>query len=272
MENIQKLGLNNSAITTLDDTAAAALSPPTRLANYQQILKKAFAVSGTQEVVDKYGYDSEVAYQTVKQGQEIKRDLEFVLLSSNARVAGNSSTAREMAGISSYLTTNTVFNSGGAPAGADPSPADGTATRTDSGTQQAFTETMLQDALQLMWENGGNVEGSMGVFGAFNRRTASGFGSTTTQFNRMESGRLFTSVRFYESDWGAVQFTPDRFGRARDGFIFDPEFLELRELRPMFREELSKTGDSHKFHVLMETTVIVRNEKAHAGIFDLTVS
>ena len=56
-----------------DDSAVNTAVPTTRVFNFTQIFKKTIQVSGTQEVVDKAGRDSEIAYQLMKRGKEIKR-------------------------------------------------------------------------------------------------------------------------------------------------------------------------------------------------------
>ncbi len=72
-------------------------------------------VSGTLDTVNKAGRKSEKAYQLAKASQEIKRDLETVMLSNQGRDAGSSnSTPRKMASLLSWIKTNTSFGSGGA--------------------------------------------------------------------------------------------------------------------------------------------------------------
>lgn len=252
-----------------DDAAFGVITPTVRLGNYTAITTKNIVITGTQDVVDKAGRGRETAYQVLRKGKEIKNSLELMILDNNARAAGSSGVPRQVAGIPAWLTTNTVFQSGSS--GADPT-GDGTDARTDDGVPVAFTEVMLQDALQSMWDNGGQPEGAQLVSGSFNRRQLSTFDGDTTKFHRSETGRLVASIRVYESDFGAVRAVPDRFGRARDVFVLDPSFLEFRELRPMNVTDLAKTGDSTKKQLLTEWTLVVRNEAAHAGIYDLTVA
>jgi hypothetical protein len=56
-----------------DDSSTNTAVPTVRLNNYCQIFKKTIQVSGTQESVNKAGRDSEIAYQLMKRGKEIKR-------------------------------------------------------------------------------------------------------------------------------------------------------------------------------------------------------
>ena len=142
----------NAAVEGADATDAT-MSPTTRLGNYTQIVQKTIKIAGTLEAVDKAGRKSEKAYQLSKASAELKRDIETILTANQGKSAGNSSTARTMGSMLSWLQTNTNKSSG-TTAGVDPTTA-GTSTRTD-GTQRAFTETILKDVIQKVYSAGGN--------------------------------------------------------------------------------------------------------------------
>ena len=80
-----------------DATTAEARTATTRLGNYTQIFKNAVVVPDTDEGLDKAGRAREIAYQTLKIAKEQKLDIEKALFDNNARAAGNSTTARELA-------------------------------------------------------------------------------------------------------------------------------------------------------------------------------
>lgn len=253
-----------------DDATPSAPSATTRLGNYTQIMKKHSVVTGTQEAVDKAGRKSEMAYQIEKRMKEIKKDMEYAFIGvNNARVAGNDSTAREMGSITTYLTSNTVFNSGGTPAGADAT-GDGSDARTDSGTQQAFTEAMLTQGLQAAYTSGGNP--TLLVAGTFNRGEISDFAGGSTRYVTTDKKKLTHSIDVYEGDFHKLTVVPCRQVRARDVLAIDPEHLAIAELRPLQSYDLAKTGDSWRKEMTWEATLEVSNEAAHVGIFDLTTS
>jgi hypothetical protein len=52
-------------------------------------------------------------------------------------------------------------------------------------------------------------------------------------------------------------------------FVLDPEYASIAYLRPFATNELAKTGDSEKTQLIVEYTLEVKNEKAHAIIADL---
>jgi hypothetical protein len=78
--------------------------------------------------------------------------LKRLYFANNARVAGNATTARELAGAPAWLITNTLF---GANEGADAT-GDGTDARTDETTATTdFTQTKFDSVMQSIWASGG---------------------------------------------------------------------------------------------------------------------
>ena len=156
-----------------DATTATARSATSRLGNYTQIFKNAVVIPDTDEGLKKAGRAAEVAYQMLKTAKEQKLDIEKALFDNNARVAGNSTTARELAGAPVWLITNTSFGSGGADA-----TGDGTDARTD-GTQAAFSQTRFDSVMQSIWEQGGNPDSV--YLSAFQMNVALGFAGNNNQ-------------------------------------------------------------------------------------------
>jgi hypothetical protein len=97
-----------------DDPAVFDTSNATvRMTNYAQISRKTLSISGTEEVVDKAGRKSELAYQQSKKGSELKRDIEGLLLSNTAANAGAAGVARKTAGLPAWVKTNVSFGATG---------------------------------------------------------------------------------------------------------------------------------------------------------------
>ena len=244
-----------------------ATSATTRVGNYTHILRRTTIVADNLAAQDLAGRNDELSYQLAKRGKELKRDIEAVLTDNNAQVAGNSSTARETAGLGAWIATNDVFGSGGAsPTG------DGTDARTD-GTQAAFTEAMLKDVMQAAFTAGG--EPSLLMVGPHNKTVVSGFAGIAAQRYMAPNDSPTTIVGtadVYMSDFGTLNVVPNRFQRDRDAFMLDPEYASVCYLRPIQQVELAKTGDAEKRMILAEFGLKVLNEGAHGGAFDLTTS
>ena len=230
-----------------------------------QISRKSVIVSGTLDSVSKAGRNNELAYQISKASKELKRDMETSLTANQAPVTGDDSTPRRLAGLESWIKTNTSKGGG---SGADPSTS-GTNARTD-GTQRAFTEAQLKDVIKKCWDEGGDP--SMVMLGSFNKQILSGFTGGSTRFDPAENKRLVAAVDVYESDFGAMTVVPNRFSRSRSAYVIQPDMFGVAFLRDFQLMDLAKTGDATKQALLAEYTLVSKNEKASGGIFDLTTS
>ena len=252
------------------DASDATMSPTTRLGNYTQIVQKTIKISGTLESVDKAGRKSEKAYQLSKASAELKRDIETILTANQGRDAGDSSNARKLGAMLSWIKTNTNKSSG-TTAGVDPSTA-GVSTRTD-GTQRAFTETILKDVIQKVYSSGGNPKILM--VGPFQKQAVSAFAGIAAQRFMAPADAPTTIIGaadVYMSDFGTVSVVPSRFMRTRDALVLDPDYAAVAYLRPFQTNELAKAGDSEKTQILAELTLEMRNEAAHGIAADLSTS
>ncbi len=261
--------LNNAAVEG-DNPTNKVITPTVRLGNYTQISTKTITISGTSQAVVAAGGSNKMGYQLLKKSKELKRDMEGILTQNLAKVAGSSSTARKLAGIPSWLGTNTVFNAAGSPAGANPSVLNGTATRTYSSAQLAITEAMEKSMLQLVYKNSGESPEYQLVSPA-NKQNISAFSGPGTRFIQVEDKTLMTAVDIYQSDFGDVKMVPDIFlANSHDTFAVNPNYVRVAYLRPFQTLPLAKTGDSDQKELLVEYTLETGNEKAQGAIFDTT--
>jgi len=252
-----------------DETVAEARSATSRLGNYTQIFKNAVTVADTDSGLKKAGRAAEMAYQVLKVAKEQKLDIEKALFANNARVAGNSSTARELAGAPAWLITNTSY---GANEGADPT-GDGTDARTDETTAlTAFDQTKFDTVMQSIWVSGGRPD--VVYLSAFQMNKALGFTGNNNQRSQVQAGdeKVIKSLAVYVTPWGTVEFMPTRENRSRDVFIMQKDMWAVGVLRPTKNTELAKTGDATKRQVVTELTLVCKNEAANGGIFDNTTS
>ena len=257
-----------NAVLEGDDATTDAATPTVRLGNICQISDKVARVTGTQRAVEHAGRDDELEYQEMLKGLELKRDMESILVGTNAaKVTGNDTTARKTASILSWIKTNTSKGAGGA----DPAAADGTGTRTD-GTQRAFTEANLKSVLQAIWNSGGKPDVIM--TGGFNKQVFSTFVGRATPTEDTKAKKIVASVDFYESDFGKLSVTPNRFQRPRDVLVLQSDMWAVAFLngRRMVSIPLARTGDSERRQMLSEYTLVARNEKASGGVFDNTTA
>jgi len=254
-----------------DDVASFdSVTATVRLTNYAQISRKTIILSNTEEVVNKAGRRSELAYQIAKRGSELKRDQEFIFLNGGVAVAGNTTTARVTASLGAFVKTNTDKQTNGV----DPSYTTlPNSARTD-GNVRTFTETILKNVIQKVWTAGGTPKILM--VGPVNKQRVSGFsGIASSRYNINGGDRpatLIGAVDIYVSDFGQVSVIANRFQRERDAWVIDPDYAKMTVLRPYQQIELAKTGDAEKRMLLVEYGLKVLAENAHGLAADLITS
>lgn len=246
---------------TLDAVVATA-----RIGNYCQISDKTAVITGTEEVVNKAGRKSEMAYQLTKKSKELKRDQEFALTQNQASVAGDDTTARSLGSFESWITTNdnraSDGSDGGFSAGIVAAPTDG--------TQRALLESSMKSVLQACWTAGGDPTVLMP--GPFNKTVISGFTGHSTRTDRGEDKRLVAAIDVYVSDFGTHRVVPNRFSRDRSLLVISPRLWSVDYLRGYRQHPLSKTGDTEKRQLLVEFTLRSSNEAGSGIVADLTTS
>lgn len=246
--------------------AVTSTTATSRIGNYCEIAYKTFGISGTEEVVNKAGRKSELAYQMAKHAAELKRDQESSVLANKAGNAGGATTARVTAGLPAWITTNFDKASDGANATYTTFP---NTTRTD-GTQRAFTETIAKNVIQQCWTSGANV--STVMLGATEKQTMSGFAGIATRFAQVqgqEQASIIGAADVYVSDFGVLRVVPNRFQRSRDGWFLDWDFVSCVYLQPYKVIELAKLGDGEQRELLVEYGLQVKTEKAIGLAADL---
>jgi hypothetical protein len=248
-----------------DDATTDAVTATTRAYNYCAISDKVARVTGTQEVVNKAGRRSEMAYQIDRRAKELKRDIEKILLENNASVVGTDTAARECAGAQAWIVTNADDASD-----ATAATGDGTDAHTD-GTARALTETMVESVLASAWTNGGTP--SLGIMNSFQKRKFSGFAGNATRQSMATEKKITNTIDVYIDPLGnEVRLVPDRYAPTDVVYFFDPEYAAYAVLRDFQTSDLAKTGDSERKQILCEYTLEMRNEAAHGAIYDLSAS
>ena len=286
MSNIGRESISNSLFEFQSDTLAAAaankqiegddvssfdaVTATVRLQNYAQISRKTIILSATEEVVNKAGRRSELAYQIAKRSAELKRDQEFTMLNGAVAAAGSTSVARGTASLGAWVKTNVDKQTDGTNPSYTTLP---NSARTD-GTVRTFTETILKNVIQQVWAAGGAPKILM--TGPVNKQRVSGFsGIASSRFNingGEKPATLIGAVDLYVSDFGTVAVIANRFQRERDAWVLDPEYAKMVVLRPYQQIELAKTGDAEKRMLLVEWGHKVLAENAHGLAADLITS
>lgn len=256
---------NNAQIEGNDSTASAAVAS-VRLGNNTQISTKVPMVTRTQRSVDSAGRGDELDYQVMKQAKLMKNDMETALLANKIKVTGSASVARELAGIESWLATNTNLGATGT-AGATGTTARGT------GTPRSFAESQLKDVLASCWDEGGDPDTIM--VGSTIKQAMSGIvnGGAAGAAQRVVDGNaatVHTAIDIYVSDFGSLAVVPNRFQVQDSMLVLQMDMWAMASLTEFQETPLAKVGDSDKVLLVSEYTLESRNEAASGIVADLT--
>ncbi len=90
--------------------------------------------------------------------------------------------------------------------------------------------------------------------------------------NVQEINTLHNAVDVYSGDFGSQVIIPSRHMRARSALVLQMDMWALATLRDFQTGDLAKTGDTDRKQLLIEATLVARNEAASGIIADLEVS
>ena len=250
-----------------DDAAFVTVVAATRVGNYQQISRKTFLISRTQEKVAKAGRKKESTRQLTKQMRELKNEMEYALVRAQASTAGGSGTARSTASIESWLATNEVLatttssaTTPGFASGAVAAPTDGT-------TTGALTVAALNSALQGSWSSGGQA--TQILVGPTQKQVIDGFTGVATRFvdvDKAAQASIINAANLYVSSFGRHTVRMHRHVRASVVLCLDPDMWAVSFIDRPFMEELAKTGDGRKHQIVSEYGLVSRNEAASGKV------
>lgn len=235
------------------EVAATAIVAPSRTGNYCQILGKYFAITQTEEISDKAGRKSEVAYQKANKLKELANDMEYALIYNSSAVTGATGIARQLKGLNGWITSNNI-----------------TGTGTES---QPLTETLFNDGLQAVWKKGGKPSNCL--MGAFQKRKIDGFTTNTKNINASEN-KLINNVSIYESPFGVVALKVhhimDTSIPSKIFILGDMGLWKKAWLRPLEWKNLPYTGFAQFWGCEAELTLESRAEAGAGVIAELTTS
>jgi hypothetical protein len=234
--------------------STASQTSRTRVGNWTMIFRKDINSSQTQRAVDPAGVQDEYAYQVMKGLKELARSIEASSFIVAAATATASTGPRVMKDLATFITTNTASVVNGASA-------------------STVSETIFNDMLQNIFDDGGNPDSV--YVGAYAKRQISSYTTNTTVARNiaLADKRLINSVDLYESDFGIIQIVLDRWvpnggtatasasGTGRAFFIETP-MVRHAFLRPIKHVPLPPNGDAARGIVLGELTLEVGHEKA----------
>lgn len=215
------------------DATDATLTPTVMRQNNTQILQKTAKVSDTAEEIDNYGRDKEMAYQLRKVSKELKRDLENTLVGTGQTFTlGSNTVARRMAGVQALID----------PAGKIAAAASGTA---------ALTEALHMQGNQRLYDNGSDASIFM-VKPADAVRIAAFAAATGRSRDVGDGKKIVNVVNILETPFGTQRVVMNRWIKADNALLTDPDNWRRLVLRNWFRRTLAKTGDATRVQIIGE--------------------
>ena len=155
-----------NAVVDGDDAGLDESNLGIRVNQQSQISQKTLRVSVRSNDVSTVGFQQTMAYQLMMRGNELRRDVEAIMLSNQASVADDgSSVAGLSAGVNAWTVGTDIFgnvtgsaNRGalGADGGWLDTPTDGLVASAVLGTPRALSLTDIQDVAQSVWQLGGD--------------------------------------------------------------------------------------------------------------------
>jgi hypothetical protein len=261
--NGMKLTILANAAPEGADAAAARFTSRLRRQNYTQIFAATVEVTGTMQAVRRHAVADELDYQKQERLRELLRDLENCVLNGTAPAStpqGAPGVRRSMNGIIRQIQTNQfVPGQNGFPSG--------------GGAGTDLTETLLNTALRLAWEQSqGRIDTI--VVGGMQKRRINQFVASTARHFAPSDTRFRDLVSVYESDFGVCSVILSRWVPADTVLLLDASRIEVLPLagRSFHYRPLGATGDHVAGQVLGEYTLEFRNENAHALIRGLSTS
>jgi hypothetical protein len=245
------------------ELARAAATPTVRISNTTQISSRDATVSGSQEAANPAGKRSEMAHQMALVSKALKRDMETILCSNQARNNGDDAAtpaARKTRALEHWLTSNVAYGASGA------NPTSPTAALTD-GTLRNLTETMFNDRLEAAYTAG--AEPRLALVGPPIKRKISAFTGRSGSQVPVSKTEVVNSVDVYRSDFGDIKIVPSRWVRPRTVFMLDPEYAAIGYYRNFSTKDIARIGDAETKMILAEFGLEMKNEAAHAKIADI---
>ncbi len=219
------------------------------LDNVCQIIEKVTQVSGTAQALNPKGignsFDAEVNDRLI----ETKRDLEYYFL-NGVKTLETDDTPRQMNGLMNLVNSKNVIDA----------------------TGKDFSEEIILDSLQKMWDAGAHGEYYTFVNASVKRLVNSLLKNGVNVKVSVEQGLdkvMGITVAKIESDFGTINLVLNRHMVTDAMLTVDLEQVEIAELRGTFYEDLPKSGDFQKGHIINESTIKLLNSYAGSKIINI---
>ena len=257
-----------------------------RIGNQSGILDKVVKVSTRARESDTIGGEA-LAYQIRQRQRELRQDVEANALGNQGSTVSDANAGT--AGVpASMPVMMTKFDSGSGGSGGVYSGS--VWTGWTPGAKAALTETMVRDAAQAAWEDGGmpthlvSVPSIIRNLSEYMFTSSSRIATLTGETNNNGPATGMGSVNVFLTDFNVeLRFVPNRLqlpyadstGVELDAaavILLDPDYAEISYLHGYRVEPLAKTGLADNRQMAVDLTYVVNEPNAHRAIMDIDVA
>ncbi len=276
IDSLAAVDLTNAVVDGADAVPTDAAGG-TRVGNHSQISEKGVSVTQRAQKSRVIGRANELSYQVMMRQQELRRDIEAIMLNEQASIGDDgSSVAGKSAAFSSWLTTNTSNGSGGSDGGFNTSTS--VVDVPDGGTIRKLTETIMKASVLKAYNANGNVTTLMStpelvqklntflLSSSANIATPTANVTGTVPAHQVAQG----AVNVYATDFNTVLIIePNRLivnvtGNETSVWYVDPTKVALSFMEGINVKPLAKVGLADKRQMSADWTLKMYNEAAHA--------
>ncbi len=256
-----------------------------RVGNHSQISTKDVQVTSRARESDTIGRADELSWQVMRRQQELRRDVDAIALENQASLPDDGNAQAGLSGgLPSWITTTTDRGATGADGGFNF--GTGIVDAPTEGEARGLTETLVRDAAQGVYEQGGNPSILMSVPGVIRKFSEYTFTSsariaTLQQDQGVQAQTAVGTTTVFMSDFGVtLELVSNRLQQTYDSadvgpiqvanvFIMDPGMLRISFLAGYRVDPLAKTGLADKRLMRVDWTLKVLNERAQGLIADI---
>ena len=253
-----------TAIKQGDDAAFAELVEPKKLTSFTQIFARAAKVDGTAEAMGLYGRGKPMAYQMMKAGRAIKKEIEMTLL---AKQDGKGATSGAGGQLDGFLTRRADASGIASPL----IPLTNIVKSTAAGVV-GFVEADLQNVLLKVWKAGGRPSVIMfpPEFAAAMSALRETGNTGVNMFDGEAAVEVNRKVDTYVDPLGQrLKLVVNQWMPANYIYVLDPSMFEQRILRNFSTKDLPANGDYVAKQLVVELGLANKNPAA-CGVYNLT--
>lgn len=283
-----------NAVVDGDDAGADESNSGIRVANHSQISQKTLRVSTRAQDSNTIGFANSLAYQVMMRGNELRRDIEAIMLSVQASVADDGALVPgKSAGIGAWIVGTDLNGDAtgsadrgalGADGGWLDTATDGLVAIPTAGTTRALSLGTIQDVAQSVWQLGGDPVAVMArpvvIRGLSTFMFTSSAQIATLERDRGEMGaaQAQMSVNVLITDFGVtMQMIANRlqqpaFTDNDNLYVLDFSQIMCSFLTGYNTAPLARTGTADNRQVSADWTLKVLNWEALGVVADIDAS